>query len=395
MNKEWKNWSIEQTKEFQEEFVEWYEREKRNLPWRYNHDPYRIWISEIMLQQTRVDTVIDYFYRFMEWFPTIEELANAPEEKLLKAWEGLGYYSRARNIQAAAKQIMSEFGGEMPQTVAEISSLKGIGPYTTGAIASIAFDLPEPAIDGNVMRVVSRLFCIEEDIAKASSRKVFDEAVRSIIDEEHPGEFNQAFMDLGSAICTPTSPKCEICPIQSFCLANKRGIQTNFPVKTKKAKPKDVYYVAAAIQDQAGSFYLEKRTSQKLLADMWTFPLVEVTLERYQELQQEWASVVDNQPNLFDELLVAEKQIDLPFAHQETVVWQKRHLGEVVHVFSHLKWHVLLFYGRATSRTNQLLPETEAALWTDEAKFAQFVFPKVQMKLVEQLEKNRNNSNPS
>ncbi|MDA3973516.1 A/G-specific adenine glycosylase [Enterococcus thailandicus] len=395
MNKEWKNWSTKQTKEFQEEFVTWYEREKRNLPWRYNRDPYRIWISEIMLQQTRVDTVIDYFYRFMEWFPTIEELANAPEEKLLKAWEGLGYYSRARNIQAAAKQIMSEFGGEMPQTVAEISSLKGIGPYTTGAIASIAFDLPEPAIDGNVMRVVSRLFCIEEDIAKASTRKVFDEAVRSIIDEEHPGEFNQAFMDLGSAICTPTSPKCEICPIQSFCLANKRGIQTNFPVKTKKAKPKDVYYVAAAIQDQAGSFYLEKRTSQKLLADMWTFPLVEVTLERYQELQQEWASVVDNQPNLFDELLVAEKQIDLPFAHQETVIWQKRHLGEVVHVFSHLKWHVLLFYGRATSRTNQLLPETEAALWTDEATFAQFVFPKVQMKLVEQLEKNRNNSNPS
>lgn len=395
MNKEWKNWSTEQTKEFQEEFVTWYEREKRNLPWRYNRDPYRIWISEIMLQQTRVDTVIDYFYRFMEWFPTIEELANAPEEKLLKAWEGLGYYSRARNIQAAAKQIMSEFGGKMPQTVAEISSLKGIGPYTTGAIASIAFDLPEPAIDGNVMRVVSRLFCIEEDIAKASSRKVFDEAVRSIIDEEHPGEFNQAFMDLGSAICTPTSPKCEICPIQSFCLANKRGIQTNFPVKTKKAKPKDVYYVAAAIQDQAGSFYLERRTSQKLLADMWTFPLVEVTLERYQELQQEWASVVDNQPNLFDELLVAEKQIDLPFAHQETVIWQKRHLGEVVHVFSHLKWHVLLFYGRATSRTNQLLPETEAALWTDEATFAQFVFPKVQMKLVEQLEKNRNNSNPS
>lgn len=395
MNKEWENWSTEQTKEFQKKFIEWYEREKRNLPWRYNRDPYRIWISEIMLQQTRVDTVIDYFYRFMEWFPTIEALANAPEEKLLKAWEGLGYYSRARNIQAAAKQIMSEFGGKMPQTVAEISSLKGIGPYTTGAIASIAFDLPEPAIDGNVMRVVSRLFCIEDDIAKASSRKVFDEAVRSIIDEEHPGEFNQAFMDLGSAICTPTSPKCESCPIQSFCLANERGIQTNFPVKTKKAKPKDVYYVAAAIQDQAGSFYLEKRTSQKLLADMWTFPLVEVTLERYQELQQEWASAIDNQPSLFDELLIAEEQRNLPFAHQETVVWQKRHLGEVVHVFSHLKWHVLLFYGRATNVTTQLLPESEATLWIEEAKFAQFVFPKVQMKLVDQLEKNRNNSNPS
>ncbi len=169
-----------------------------------------------MLQQTRVDTVIDYFYRFMEWFPTIEEFANAPEEKLLKAWEGFGYYSRARNIQAAAKQIMSEFDGKMPQTPEEISSLKGIGPYTTGAIASIAFGLPEPAVDGNVMRVVSRLFCIEADIAKASSRKIFDEAMRKIIDEKHPGEFNQAMMDLGSAICTPTSPKCETCRSKPF-----------------------------------------------------------------------------------------------------------------------------------------------------------------------------------
>lgn len=145
---------------------------------------------------------------------------------------------KSLNIQAAAKQIMSEFDGEMPQTPEEISSLKGIGPYTTGAIASIAFGLPEPAVDGNVMRVVSRLFCIEADIAKASSRKIFDEAMRKIIDEKHPGEFNQAMMDLGSAICTPTSPKCETCPIQAFCLANKRGIQTSFPVKTKKQSQK-------------------------------------------------------------------------------------------------------------------------------------------------------------
>ena len=230
MNKEWEKWTSEQKKEFQRIFIEWYEKEKRNLPWRYNQDPYRIWISEIMLQQTRVDTVIDYFYRFMEWFPTIESLANAPEEKLLKAWEGLGYYSRVRNIQTAAKQIMTEYGGEMPRTPEEISKLKGIGPYTTGAISSIAFGLPEPAIDGNVMRVVSRLFCIEEDIAKASSRKTFDEAMRSIIDENHPGEFNQALMDLGSAICTPTSPLCEECPIQAFCLAKQQGKQYNHAI---------------------------------------------------------------------------------------------------------------------------------------------------------------------
>lgn len=391
MNKEWEKWTDEETKEFQDQFIQWYEQEKRNLPWRYNQDPYRIWISEIMLQQTRVDTVIDYFYRFMEWFPTIEELATAPEEKLLKAWEGLGYYSRARNIQAAAKQIMSEFDGKMPQTPEEISSLKGIGPYTTGAIASIAFGLPEPAVDGNVMRVVSRLFCIEADIAKASSRKIFDEAMRKIIDETYPGEFNQAMMDLGSAICTPTSPKCEACPIQAFCLANKRGIQTSFPVKTKKAKPKNVYYISAALQNHSGAYYFEERDSQKLLANMWTFPMVEVTQEEYERLKKEWEA--KQEVDLFDDL-VAEDGKELPFEKQELFIWQTRHLGEVTHVFSHLKWHVLLFYGRATEEAEQEFTENKTSKWLKPAAFDSVVFPKVQMKLVEQLEKNRNNRNP-
>lgn len=391
MNKEWEKWTDEETKEFQDQFIQWYEQEKRNLPWRYNRDPYRIWISEIMLQQTRVDTVIDYFYRFMEWFPTIEELATAPEEKLLKAWEGLGYYSRARNIQAAAKQIMSEFDGKMPQTPEEISSLKGIGPYTTGAIASIAFGLPEPAVDGNVMRVVSRLFCIEADIAKASSRKIFDEAMRKIIDETYPGEFNQAMMDLGSAICTPTSPKCEACPIQAFCLANKRGIQTSFPVKTKKAKPKDVYYISAALQNHSGAYYFEERDSQKLLANMWTFPMVEVTQEEYERLKKGWEA--KREVDLFDDL-VAEDGKELPFEKQELFIWQTLHLGEVTHVFSHLKWHVLLFYGRATEEAEQEFTENKTSKWLKPAAFDSVVFPKVQMKLVEQLEKNRNNRNP-
>ncbi|EGP5631128.1 A/G-specific adenine glycosylase [Enterococcus faecium] len=391
MNKEWEKWTDEETKEFQDQFIQWYEQEKRNLPWRYNRDPYRIWISEIMLQQTRVDTVIDYFYRFMEWFPTIEELATAPEEKLLKAWEGLGYYSRARNIQAAAKQIMSEFDGKMPQTPEEISSLKGIGPYTTGAIASIAFGLPEPAVDGNVMRVVSRLFCIEADITKASSRKIFDEAMRKIIDETYPGEFNQAMMDLGSAICTPTSPKCEACPIQAFCLANKRGIQTSFPLKTKKAKPKDVYYISAALQNHSGAYYFEERDSQKLLANMWTFPMVEVTQEEYERLKKGWEA--KREVDLFDDL-VAEDGKELPFEKQELFIWQTRHLGEVTHVFSHLKWHVLLFYGRATEEAEQEFTENKTSKWLKPAAFDSVVFPKVQMKLVEQLEKNRNNRNP-
>lgn len=169
--KNWETWNDDKLHAFQEDFIVWYEKEKRNLPWRVNLDPYRIWISEIMLQQTRVDTVIDYYYRFMEWFPTIQDLADAPEDKLLKAWEGLGYYSRARNLKVAAQQIVTEFNGQMPNSIEEIRQLKGIGPYTAGAIGSIAFNLPEPAVDGNVMRVVSRLFEIDADIAKAGSRK--------------------------------------------------------------------------------------------------------------------------------------------------------------------------------------------------------------------------------
>lgn len=340
MSKAWEEWTEEEVTSFQDAFLTWYQREKRNLPWRYNHDPYRIWISEIMLQQTRVDTVIDYFYRFMEQFPTIQDLANAPEDKLLKVWEGLGYYSRARNIQAAAKQIMEEFNGVFPSTVDEIRSLKGIGPYTAGAISSIAFEIPEPAIDGNVMRVVSRLFCIEADIAKASSRRPFDEAMRKIISKDQPGDFNQAMMDLGSSICTPTSPQCESCPIQSYCQAYRENRQTDFPVKSKKLKPKDVYYVAGIIENKHQELFLQQRPETGLLANMWLFPLEEITAARFKELQEQYdPSAWD----LFSSSLVAEDSPD--FFPEQAVVWQKKVLGEVKHVFSHLRWHILVFMG--------------------------------------------------
>ncbi|MBX9116437.1 A/G-specific adenine glycosylase [Enterococcus casseliflavus] len=375
MSKQWETWDEEKIKTFQETFLTWYHKEKRNLPWRATNDPYAIWISEIMLQQTRVETVIGYFYRFMEQFPTIQELAAAEEQKLLKVWEGLGYYSRARNLKAAAQQIVAEFDGEMPQSIEEIRSLKGIGPYTAGAIGSIAFGLPEPAIDGNVMRVVSRLFCIEADIAKASSRRPFDEAMRTIISPDEPGEFNQALMDLGSRICTPTTPKCEECPISQYCLAYAENRQTDFPVKSKKAKPKDVYYIAGAIEDQ-GSFLLVQRPETGLLASMWHFPLVEVTKEQYEALQRTWAKEEQLQLDLIAEDDALEIFPDLP------VVWQKRHFGEITHIFSHLKWHVLLFYGR--KRGELTLQDSE---WAAKESFQNYVFPKPQQKLVDQLNK--------
>jgi A/G-specific adenine glycosylase len=375
MSKQWETWDEEKIKTFQETFLTWYHKEKRNLPWRATNDPYAIWISEIMLQQTRVETVIGYFYRFMEQFPTIQDLAAAEEQKLLKVWEGLGYYSRARNLKAAAQQIVAEFDGEMPQSIEEIRSLKGIGPYTAGAIGSIAFGLPEPAIDGNVMRVVSRLFCIEADIAKASSRRPFDEAMRTIISPDEPGEFNQALMDLGSRICTPTTPKCEECPISQYCLAYAENRQTDFPVKSKKAKPKDVYYIAGAIEDQ-GSFLLVQRPETGLLASMWHFPLVEVTKEQYEALQRTWAKEEQLQLDLIAEDDALEIFPDLP------VVWQKRHFGEITHIFSHLKWHVLLFYGR--KRGEIPLQDSE---WAAKESFENYVFPKPQQKLVDQLKK--------
>ncbi|MEG2324664.1 MAG: A/G-specific adenine glycosylase [Enterococcus sp.] len=378
MNKLWQDWSEDMVTAFQTDFLTWYQHEKRNLPWRYNQDPYRIWISEIMLQQTRVDTVIDYFYRFMEIFPTIKDLAEADEDKLLKVWEGLGYYSRARNLQTAAKQIMEEYGGEFPTTVEDIRSLKGIGPYTAGAISSIAFELPEPAIDGNVMRVVSRLFCIEDDIAKASNRKVFDEAMRKIISQEHPGDFNQAMMDLGSSICTPTSPECESCPLQKYCQAYQEDHQTDFPVKSKKQKPKDVYYVAGVIENQDQAFLLQKRAEKGLLANMWLFPMEEITEAHFNSLKEQYDP---SSWDLFSSSQVAEENPDF-FIDQE-IIWQKKVLGEVKHVFSHLRWHILVFYGRSTDQVSLV------GDWVKQRDFSTYVFPKPQQKIVEVFENNQ------
>ncbi|MGG5331961.1 A/G-specific adenine glycosylase [Enterococcus sp. AZ163] len=380
-NNSWESWTTERIQQFQVEFLEWYQKEKRNLPWRYNQDPYRVWISEIMLQQTRVDTVIDYYYRFMEAFPSIADLAETPEDKLLKIWEGLGYYSRARNLQTAAKQILNEFSGQFPHTIDDIRSLKGIGPYTAGAIGSISFKLPEPAIDGNVMRVVSRLFCIEADIAKASSRKIFDEAMRKIISHEEPGDFNQAMMDLGSSICTPTAPKCEVCPIREFCLAFKEQRQTEFPVKSKKMKPKDVYYVAGIIENNQQEFLLEQRPDSGLLASMWLFPLEEISAAKFTELKSSYTEEL----NLFSSELVAE---DSPIIFSaDPVVWQKKILGEVTHIFSHLRWHILVFYGR----TNDTL--IDRGTWVKRADFDDFVFPKPQQKMLGVWEKNQTSDN--
>lgn len=375
---EWEKWSDDRVAMLQTDFLAWYHAHRRNLPWRYDQEPYRIWISEIMLQQTRVETVIDYYYRFMEALPDLKALAEVPEERLLKLWEGLGYYSRARNLQAAAKTIMTEYDGRFPETIETIRSLKGIGPYTAGAIGSIAFGLPEPAIDGNVMRVVSRLFCIDADIAKPASRKIFDAAMRRIIDQKQPGDFNQALMDLGSAICTPSAPNCAICPLADFCQANALGRQTDFPVKSKKQPPKPVYYIAEIIENEAGAVLLSQRQNSGLLAGMWHFPLRELTEQEYQKMRTP-------DRDLFS-FLAAEESTDL---QKELYLGKKRLIGEITHIFSHLKWHVLVI----ACGIDEKRPLAKNQRWVAEADFSDYVFPKPQQKILAVWEKYKNQGN--
>ena len=302
--------------QFQQDLISWFAAEKRDLPWRRTADPYQIWISEIMLQQTRVDTVIPYYKRFVERFPTLQDLAEADEEVLLKQWEGLGYYSRARNLQAGVKEVAERYGGKVPDSRKEISSLKGVGPYTAGAVLSIAYGVPEHAVDGNVMRVLSRILLIEEDIAKPKTRKIFEEAVMEIISHEDPSSFNQGLMELGALICTPTSPKCLLCPVREHCAAFHEGKQNELPIKTKAKKTKALQYAMVAIKN-GDSVLMEKRPSTGLLANMWQFPMLEAAEGILPTVIEEQLS-----ENFHGTVEAAEK------------------ITSFKHVFSHLTWNV-------------------------------------------------------
>lgn len=260
---------------FSEELLAWYRRGNRDLPWRKNRDPYRIWVSEIMLQQTRVDTVIPYFERFMANFPTVRALAEAPEEEVLKCWEGLGYYSRARNLQSGAKMVMELYNGIIPDDKEAVAGLKGVGPYTAGAIMSIAFNRPEPAVDGNVMRVLSRYFCLEDDIAKPKTRVGIEKLAGSLIPADAAGDFNQALMELGALVCTPKSPSCLPCPVMEHCEARLAGKEAELPVKTKAKPPRPEYRLAAIVEgsgEHAGKVLVRRRPDTGLLAQMWELP---------------------------------------------------------------------------------------------------------------------------
>ncbi len=300
-------------KEVTEKLITWYQQNKRDLPWRHTKNPYNIWISEIMLQQTRVEAVKEYYKRFISRLPTLEDLATIEEDELLKLWEGLGYYSRVRNMQKTAKLLIEKGKNNLPNTKAELLSLPGIGSYTAGAILSIAFDIPEVAIDGNVYRVLGRIYKIEEDISKNSTYKIYEEKLRKLLPKQNTSDFTQSFMDLGSSICTPKSPKCEECPLNKNCQAKKTNTQENYPVKEKKVKQQTEERIVFLLIYK-NKVAIQKREDTGLLASMYEFPNT-----------KESFSLIDIENELI------EKKIPLLSSME---------IGEAKHVFSHKIWYM-------------------------------------------------------
>ncbi len=300
--------------EIEEPLIHWYDQGRRILPWREEPTPYHVWVSEIMLQQTRVEAVKPYYDRFMNALPGIEQLAMADEEMLLKLWEGLGYYNRVRNLNKAAKIIVEEHGGQMPDTYEELLKLPGIGSYTAGAVASIAYGRKVPAVDGNVLRVLSRLRMDDRDIMQQAVKKQVEEELAMSMPHDRVGDFNQALMELGAMVCVPNgAPKCNLCPWEQICLAHKNGCEEQFPIKSAKKKRSIEKKTVIIIRDK-NKAALQKRPDKGLLASMYEFPWIEGNLSEGEVLR--WL-----------------KKIGLSVLHIKAI-------GESKHIFTHKEWHM-------------------------------------------------------
>ena len=307
--------------------LEWYRDNARRLPWRDDPTPYHVWLSEIMLQQTRVAAVLDYYRRFLEEAPDVETLARLPEERLMKLWQGLGYYNRARNLQAAARQIMEEHGGRFPAEYQSVRALKGVGDYTAGAICSIAFGQPVPAVDGNVLRVVARISGDEGDITTAAMKNRVAEALRPIIPVRAAGAFTQAMMELGATVCLPNgAPLCDRCPAREFCVARREGRTDTLPVKTKK-KARRMEERTVWLLFHEGKVALRRRPSRGLLAGLWEYPN-----EPADKLPAQWG--IEAERNEFG--------------------------CTAKHIFTHIEWHMT---ARVAETAHPDLPE--GWVWAD------------------------------
>ena len=350
-------------RQFQNSLNEWYEKNKRPLPWRANKDPYNIWISEVMLQQTRVNTVIPYYYKFLEHFPSIYELANSDLDKVLKLWEGLGYYARARNLHKAVKIVVKEHKGKVPDKFDEFQKLPGVGDYIASAVQSIAFGLPFAVVDGNVKRVLARLLLIEEPVNQSNFHKIFKKKATHLLDEKKPSIYNQAMMELGSLICKPGLPNCKDCPVPQFCMALKKDKINTFPKRIKRNST-PTYHLTTGVICKNGKLLITKRKPEGLLGGLWEFPGGKLTDKEDAPLACVRA-IKDN------------TEIDIKIGFQ---------LTSVKHAYTHFKIKMDVFYCQYISGKVKLNGPVDFH-WIEQEKINDFAFHKANLKFIHLLKK--------
>lgn len=346
---------------FRRLLLAWYARNARPLPWRRDHAPYRVWLSEIMLQQTRVDTVIPYFERFLVAFPTVDDLAAAPLDRVLKLWEGLGYYSRARNLHRAARELAGPRRGRFPRTASELAQLPGVGRYTAAAIASIAFGEPAAALDGNIKRVLARVYLVQTPLTDTSTAARLWLLADQCLARRRPGDWNQALMELGATLCTPRRPRCGECPLRRHCAAFAGGVQEQVPVRIRRgAVPHRE--LAAAVVEHRGRLLLTRRPERGLLGGLWEFPKVELP---------------NGEPHAAALRLMLRRDWGVTIAIGPP-------LTPIRHAFTHFTLQV--HARRCTARSRRLLlSDGRIARWVTAAQIRGLALPRVDQKIVSEL----------
>jgi A/G-specific adenine glycosylase len=328
------------------------------MPWRDSSDPYRIWLSEVMLQQTRVDQAMPFYLKFIASFPTVADLAAADQHEVLMLWEGLGYYSRGRNLHKAAKVIVDAHNGYIPESYNELIALPGVGPYTAAAVASIAFGAPHAVVDGNVIRVLSRFSGIEDDIRNQSTKTAIQHIADDLLDPANPGEFNQAVMELGSLVCTPTNPKCDACPLSTWCIAHKLAQTEIIPYKSPKPKVPHHQIVVAVISNAHGQLLIARRPENVMLGGLWEFP---------------GGKVDDGETN--EQALHREIEEELGIR-----IAIRKELMQLKHAYSHFKITMHAYICDYIDGTPSPKASTEIR-WVEAAKLAEYPFPKANRQL--------------
>ncbi len=346
----------------QQGLMHWYQAHHRTLPWRDTRDPYHVWVSEVMLQQTQVKTVVPYFLAFMAMFPTLTDLADADLDRVLKQWEGLGYYARARNLHKAARQVVDDCGGRIPDRFAGLKALPGVGDYIAAAVMSIAFGSPRAVVDGNVKRVLARLFCLDTPVNHSSAHKRFQPLADTLLDRSDPGTFNQAVMELGALVCTPSAPDCPACPLVRFCCANKQSRVMEFPVKlTRKKTP--CHHISTGIVVRQGRLLITRRKPDGLLGGLWEFPGGKV--KKNETAAEACVREIREETGLTVEI--------------------SGFLTRIRHAYTHFKIEMDVFFCDYVSGEVTLDGPVDYQ-WIDPAEIRRFAFPKANLKFIDMID---------